>query len=215
MVMVDRRFSGSLTPSGVGTARSVLPFQSTLRVAGSTFSPTRASATVRAPYASMRARSTTNVGRDVSEIGSPRRSLVTTRPISRNAPEGLAEGDGAGEGGACVAAEATLGKTSTIAGTSATHAARATLENFTGWNRPFSRGAVNTHSHQCPDSRIVALVLAAFPSSRTVTESGSPLTVARPSRDPTGFLTRERIYPGRQSNMTFLVRAGDDSQQFL
>ena len=36
-------------------------------------------------------------------------------------------------------------------------------------------------------------MLAAFPPSPAVAESGSPLTVARPSRIPTGFLTRERL----------------------
>jgi hypothetical protein len=45
---------------------------------------------------------------------------------------------------------------------------------------------------QYPDSRIVALVLAVFPPSPAVNASGSPLTVARPSRIYTGFLTRER-----------------------
>src|SRR5581483_10108721 len=45
---VARRLSGSLTPSGVGTARSVLPFQSTFMTDWATPRPTMASATALA-----------------------------------------------------------------------------------------------------------------------------------------------------------------------
>jgi len=41
--------------------------------------------------------------------------------------------------------------------------------------------------------RILAVVLGAFPPFPAVTSSGSPLTVARPFRIFTGFLTRERL----------------------
>ena len=65
-----------------------------------------ASATVRSPYASMRVRSTTNVGCEVSPIGSGRRSFVTTSPIGRKAGPGLAVGDAAGAGAAARARSA-------------------------------------------------------------------------------------------------------------
>jgi len=57
---------------------------------------------------------------------------------------------------------------------------------------PFREEVEQRVRAQYPDLRISAVVLGTFPPFPAVAPSGSPLTVARPSRILTGFLVRER-----------------------
>jgi hypothetical protein len=58
--------------------------------------------------------------------------------------------------------------------------------------------------------RILAFELSAFPPLPAVTASGSPLTVARPSRNLTGFLVRERYAACCLRGARRLLSAFDD-----
>ncbi|GAC1302295.1 MAG: hypothetical protein NVSMB19_11490 [Vulcanimicrobiaceae bacterium] len=76
----------------------------------------------------MRARVTTNVGREVCPTGSTRRSLVVTRPISGSTLD-AAPADGAGEG-ASLALRAATG-TMDVPTNAATNAQRTSETNNT------------------------------------------------------------------------------------
>ena len=111
----------------------------------------------------MRARSTTNVGFELCEIGSLRRSDVTTFPMYRSAADGDEEGDGAGLAASAGDASArTLAANATVKPS----VAKATLEERARYivrTDLYARRMCEKALAQYPDSRIDAVVLAGFP----------------------------------------------------